>query len=84
MAFQCIYGYSEEKGEDEDGTEGSEIPGGGERVDITGLLYADDLVLCGESEEELRAMVGRFAEVCRRRRLKVNAGKRKVMVMNGE
>ena len=39
---------------------------------------------CGESEEELRAMVGRFAEVCRRRRLKVNAGKRKVMVMNGE
>ena len=51
---------------------------------MPGLLYADDLVLCGESEEELRAMVGRFAEVCRRRRLKVNAGKRKVMVMNGE
>ena len=31
---------------------------------LPGLLYADDLVLCGESEEELRAMVGCFSEVC--------------------
>ena len=28
--------------------------------------------------------MGRFAEVCRRRGLKVNAGKSKVMVLNGE
>ena len=28
--------------------------------------------------------MGRFAEVCRRRRLKFNAGKSKVMVLNGE
>ena len=48
------------------------------------LLYADDLVLCDESVEYLRAMVGQFAEVCRRRELKVNAGKRKVIVLNGE
>ena len=48
------------------------------------LLYADDLVLCGESEEELRGMVGRFVEVCIRRRLKFNAGKSKVMIMNRE
>ena len=48
------------------------------------LLYADDLVLCCESEEDLRAMVGRFVEVCRRRGLEVNASKRKVIVMNGE
>ena len=47
-------------------------------------MYADDLVLCGELEEDLRAMVGWFAEVCRRRRLKVHAGKRKEMVLNGE
>ena len=39
------------------------------------LLYANDLVLCGESEEDLRVVVGRFAEVCRRRGPKVNAGK---------
>ena len=29
---------------------------------LPGLLYADDLVVCGESEENLRVMVGRFAE----------------------
>ena len=29
-------------------------------------------------------MLGRFVEMCRRRGLKVNAGKSKVMVMNGE
>ena len=27
---------------------------------LPGLLYADDLVLCGESEEDLRTMVGSF------------------------
>ena len=42
------------------------------------------MVLCSESEEDLRVMAGRFAEVCRRRRLKVNVGKSKVMAMNGE
>ena len=51
---------------------------------LPGFLYADDLVLRGESEEDLRGMVGQFVEVCRRRELKVNAGKSKVMVMNGE
>ena len=51
---------------------------------LPGLLYADYLVLCGESEEDLRAMVGRFAEVCRRKGLKVNAGKSKVMVLGGQ
>ena len=49
-----------------------------------GLLYANDLVLCGESEEDLRAMVGQFVEVCRIRGLKVNASTSKVMVLNGE
>ena len=32
-------------------------------MEITGLLHTDDLVLCGESEEDLRPMVGRFVEV---------------------
>ena len=31
---------------------------------LPGLLYADYLVLYGKSEEDLRPMVGRFAEVC--------------------
>ena len=51
---------------------------------LPGLLYADDLVLCGESEEDLRTMLGWFIEVCRRRGLIVNGGKSKVMILNGE
>ena len=51
---------------------------------MPGLLYADDLVLCGELEEDLRVMVGWLAEVFRRRGLKVNAGKSNVMVIKGE
>ena len=51
---------------------------------MPGLLYADDLVLCGKSEEDLRVMVARFVVVCRRRGLKVNAGRSKVMVLRGE
>ena len=31
------------------------------------LLYAEDLVLCGELGEDLRMMVGRFAEVQKER-----------------
>ena len=41
-------------------------------------------VLCGESEEDRRAMMGQFFEVCRRRVLKVIAGESKVMAMNLE
>ena len=48
------------------------------------MEITDNLVLCGESEEDLRVMVERFAEVCRRRELKVNAGKSKVTVLNLE
>ena len=51
---------------------------------LTGLLYADDLILCEEFEEDLRVMIRWFAEVCRRRGLNVNSGKSKVMVLNGE
>ena len=35
LAFQFIYGRSEERGEDGDGKEESEIPGGEERGEIT-------------------------------------------------
>ena len=65
LTFQCIYGCSDES-EDVDGKEGREWR-------LPGLLYADDLVLCDESED-LRVMVGQFFEMCRRRELKVNAG----------
>ena len=42
---------------------------------MSDLLYADDLVYCSESEEDLRAVVGRFIEVCMRRGLKLNGDK---------
>ena len=71
------YGRSDEGGENGDGEEGREWR-------LPGLLYADDLVLCGESEEDLKAIVGRFTEACRRRGLKVSAGKSKVMLVGGE
>ena len=64
LDFQCIYGCSDE-GEYRDGEERREWI-------LRRLLYADDLVLCAESEEDLRAIVGRFVEVYRRRGLKVN------------
>ena len=42
------------------------------------------MVLCGDLEEDLRVRVGWFAEVCRRRGLKIIPGKSKVMLLNGE
>ena len=51
---------------------------------LPGLFYADDLVLCGELEENLSTMVGCVFEVYWRRCLKVNTGKSKVMVLGGE
>ena len=48
------------------------------------LLYADDLVLRGESEESLRRLVEGFGRVCKRRGLKVNGEKSKVMVVSRE
>ena len=56
----------------------------GKKGRLHGLLYADSLVLCGELEEYLRALVRRVVEKRRRRGLKVNSGKRKVVVLNGE
>ena len=57
LALQFTYGRSDE-GEIGDRKEGREWR-------LPGLLYADDLVLCDESEEDLPVMVGRFVEVCR-------------------
>ena len=65
-----MYHVSDERGENGDGKEER-------KWRLPDLLYADDLVLCAESEEDLRAMVGRIVEMCRRRELKVKPGKRK-------
>ena len=60
LGFQCIYGCSN-KGVNGDGKKGCELPGGLERMEITWPLYADDMVICGKLEKNLRMMVGWFA-----------------------
>ena len=56
MAVKCIYGCSNERGRNEDWKEGRELG-------LPGLLYADNLVLCCELEEDLRAMMISFVGV---------------------
>ena len=41
---------------------------------MAGPLYADDLVLRSESEDDLRGMIGVFDDICKSRGLKGNAG----------
>ena len=53
------------------GSRGVSFMEDGRKCRLPGFLYVDDLVLCFESEEDLRVMLGRFAEVCRRRGLKI-------------
>ena len=43
------------------------------------LLFADDTALVADSEERLCRPVGEFGRVCKRRKLRVNVGKSKVM-----
>ena len=53
LVFKCIYGCSNEGGKNEGWKEGGELG-------LPGLLYAGNLVLCGESEEDLKATMGSF------------------------
>ena len=68
LALWCIYGRSDEGGENGDKEEEREWI-------LSGLYYVYDLVSCGELEEDRKAMVGRFVEVCMRSGLKVSTGK---------
>ena len=47
-------------------------------------MYRDDRVLCGELEEDLRVMNRCFLKACRRRGLKVNADKSRVLELGGD
>ena len=48
------------------------------------ILFADDTALVADSEEALQQLVTEFGRVCRRRKLKVNVGKSKVMRCSNE
>ena len=68
LAFQCIDAVMKEVKMGM-GKRGMRLLENGREWRLLGLLYADDLVLCGVSVEELKAIVGWFAEVCRKRTL---------------
>ncbi len=59
---------------------GAKLRLNGEDWSVVTYLFANDTVLLAESEGELRRVVNEFYTVCKRRKLKVNAGKSKVMV----
>ena len=62
----------------------AEISGGRGEVETAWPLVCRDLVLCNESEEDLRAKVECFVEMYKRRGIKVNVGKSKAMLLNGK
>ena len=51
----------------------------GGKFQINQLLFADDTALVADSEEKLCRLVSVFGRVCKRRNLRVNVGKSKVM-----
>ena len=62
------------------GNVGVEMKMGKEKWKLSHLLYADDAVLLTESREELQEYVKAFVNVCKKRNLKMNVNKSKVMV----
>ncbi len=47
----------------------------GEDWSVVACLFEDDTVLLAESKEDLQKVANEFYNVCKRRKLKVNAGK---------
>ena len=52
---------------------------GEEKSVVSWLLFADHTVLVANSNKKLTWLMDEFGKVCRRRKLKVNAAKSKVM-----
>src|SRR5215469_12929114 len=52
---------------------------GGVQWRVNMLLYADDTVLIGETEESLQRLVTSFDRICRKRKVRINGDKSKVM-----
>ena len=63
LAFQCINGCSDEGG-NADGKDGVTFLEEGGDWRLPDMLYVDDLVLCGELEEDLRTMMRFFFFRC--------------------
>ena len=48
------------------------------------MMFADDTVLVGDSEQKIQKLVKEFGSVCKRRKLAVNVGKSKVMTIRND
>ncbi len=62
------------------GNTGAKLRLNGEVWSVVTCLFVDDTVLLAESKGDLQRIVNVFYSVCKRRKLKVNAGKSTVMV----
>ncbi len=63
------------------GNTGAKLRLNGEVWSVVTCLFADDLPCCWQKARgDLQRVVNAFYSVCKRRKLKVNAGKSKVMV----
>ncbi len=51
----------------------------GREWSLSQLLFADDMALVADSEGRLRQLVEEFGRMCKRRKLKVDGSKSKVM-----
>ena len=51
----------------------------GGKVEKNQLLFADDTALVADSEEKFCRLVSEFGRVCKRRKLRVNVRKSKIM-----
>ncbi len=61
---------------------GAKLRLNGEVWSVVTCLFPDGTVLLAESEGDLQRVVNEFFSVCKRNKLKVNAGKSKVMVFD--
>ena len=84
LAVQCIYDGVMEEVKMGMGRRKVSFMEDGREWRLPGLSYANNLVPSDELEEDVRLVVGQFAEVCRRRGLRVNAGKSNGMVLDRE
>ena len=57
--------------------------GKGVEIVLPLVCRSDDVALCCQPEGDLRAMMGCFVQVCKRRDMKINGCKSKVVVLNG-
>ena len=56
-----------------------QLSANGGKFEINQMLFADDTALVADSEKKLCRLVSEYGRVCERRKLRVNAGKSKVM-----